>query len=217
MAINLRIQAISFIFLTFVIVLSSSIQFNVKDDYYLLPFKVVEATKELPISASTNDTTGDVSGFMSYNNPNLGITLMYPKDWLSSTSGLVDYTDLIAFYAPLENLTDTFPPRLKLSVVTYSQNTSLSDYTKFVLMILNQSKSFEIRNSSEYTISGHPSYKVIIAQKPLQNGTLLINNMNIWTSVGNRIYLITYDGEQAKFNKYMPEVEKMLKSIHINN
>lgn len=216
MAINLRIQAISYIFLTVVSLLSISIQFNVRDDYYLLPFKFAAATKEGTTSVPANETTGVVSDFLSYKNPNLGITLMYPADWISSTSGLVDYTDLIAFYAPLENLTDTFPPRLKLSVVTYNRNISLSEYTNFVSMILNQSKSFDIKNSSEYAISGYPSHKVIIAEKPLQNGTLLINNMNIWTIVGNRVYLVTYDGEEAKFNRYMPEVEKILKSIHIN-
>jgi serine/threonine-protein kinase len=217
MAINLPIQTISVFFISVFFLLSISIQCNVRDDYYLLPFKFAAATKEGTMNVPANETTGVLSGFLSYKSPNLGITLMYPADWIPSTSGLVDYTDLIAFYAPLENLTDTFPPRLKLSVVTYNHNISLSEYTNFVSMILNQSKSFEIKNSSDYAISGIPSHKVVIAEKPLQNGTLQIKNMNIWTIVGNRVYLITYDGEEAKFNRHMPEVEKILKSIHINN
>ena len=215
MTINSRIHALTSISLTVILLLSLCVLSNSKGNYYLLPLRMAMAAQEGPVSEIMKENTTELSGFMYYKDANLGISLKYPSDWIPSTSGLVDYTDLIAFYPPLENLSDTFPPRFKLSVVTYSQNISLSEYTNFVSMILNQSQHVEVRNSSEYSISGFPSHRVIITEKPFQNGTLLMNNMNIWTTVGNRVYLMTYDGEETKFNKHMPEVEKILESIRI--
>ena len=196
MTINSRIHAMTSISLTVILLLSLCVLSNSKGNYYLLPFRMAMAAQEAPVSEIMKENTTELSGFMYYKDANLGISLQYPSDWMPSTSGLVDYTDLIAFYPPLENLTDTFPPRLKLSVVTYSQNISLSEYTNFVSMILNQSQRVEVRNSSEYSISGFPSHRVIITEKPFQNGYLLMNNMNIWTTVGNRVYLMTFDGEE---------------------
>lgn len=94
--------------------------------------------------------------FLTYENPTYGILMQYPSDWTASTSGLGDYTDLIAFYSPLQNLSDSFPARLKISVVSYSQDVSLQEYTNFVWTVLNQSEQqvVDVRSSSEVTFAG---------------------------------------------------------------
>ncbi len=75
----------------------------------------------LPLTASTNSNTllqpqsvfaqqqQEEAGFIPYLNPIHGIFMQYPSNWTASTSGLTDYTDLIAFYSPLQNLSDSSP------------------------------------------------------------------------------------------------------------
>jgi photosystem II reaction center protein PsbP len=163
---------------------------------------------------SSGDQQGD---FLTYENPTYGISMQYPPGWIASTSGLLDYTDLIAFYSPLQNLSDSFPARLTISVITYSQNISLPEYTDFVSTILNQSDQLDIRSSSEVTVAGHPGYRVVLAGQPFQNSTLILHQMNTWTTIGNRAYILTYEGEESIFNRHLPEMSQMLESLVITS
>lgn len=161
----------------------------------------------------TNDTTTVQQAFLPYDNPAYGIFMQYPSNWTASTSGLADYTDLIAFYSPLQNLSDSFPARLKISVIPYSQDVSLQEYTNLVLTTLNQSEQIDVRNSSEVSIAGYPGYRVVLANPLPQNSTFY--QMNTWTTIGNKVYLLTYEGEESTFNRHLPEVSQMLDSLSI--
>jgi hypothetical protein len=155
--------------------------------------------------------------FLPYDNPIYGIFIQYPSDWTASTSGLEDYIDVIAFYSPLQNVSDSFPARLKISVPVYSQNISLQEYTNFVLTTLNQSEQIDLRNSSEVTVAGYPGYRVVLANQPFQNSTLIFYQMNTWTTIGNKVYLLTYEGEESTFNQHLPEVSRMMESLSISS
>jgi PsbP-like protein len=182
----------------------------------------------LPLTASTNNNAllqsqsvfaqvqeEEEITFLPYDNPIYGIFIQYPSDWTASTSGLEDYIDVIAFYSPLQNVSDSFPARLKISVPVYSQNISLQEYTNFVLTTLNQSEQIDVRNSSEVTVAGYPGYRVLLANQPFQNSTLIFYQMNTWTTIGNKVYLLTYEGEESTFNRHLPEVSQMLESLRI--
>ena len=168
----------------------------------------------------TNDTTMTTANatdyFLPYRNPTYGIFMQYPSNWTASTSGLPDYTDVIAFYSPPQNVSDLFPARLKISVVQYSQDISLPEYKNFTLSILNQSRQFTLINSSDMTVAGHPGYRIVLTNKPFPNDTLIVHSMNIATAVGNKIYQITYDGQELAFNKHLPDVGRMLESMVIS-
>lgn len=153
--------------------------------------------------------------FLVYDNPTYGIFMQYPSNWIASTSGLADYTDLIAFYSPLQNLSDSFPARMTISVVPYSQNISLPEYTNFVMTTLNQSEQVDVRNSSQVTVAGYPGHRAVLATQPFQNSTLVLDQMNIWTTIGNKVYIVTYEGEESTFNHHLPEATRMLESLVI--
>jgi hypothetical protein len=156
------------------------------------------------------------AAFLPYINSIHGIVMQYPSNWIASTSGLTDYTDLIAFYSPLQNLSDSFPARLTISVITYGQNISLPEYTDFVWMNLNQSEGVNVRSSSEVNVAGYPGHRVVLAIQPLlQNTTLLLHQMNTWTTIGNKVYLLTYEGEESTFNQHMSEVSQILETLRI--
>jgi hypothetical protein len=155
--------------------------------------------------------------FIPYQNPIHGIFMQYPSNWIASTSGLADYPDLIAFYSPLQNLSDSFPARLTIAVVIYDQIISLPEYTNFVSTMLNQSEQVDVRNSSEVTISGYPGHRVVLTVQPFPNSTLIFHQMNTWTTIGNKVYQLRYEGEESTFNQYLPEVSQMLETLRITS
>jgi hypothetical protein len=181
----------------------------------------------LPLTASTNNSAllqsqsvfaqqqQEEIAFIPYQNPIHGIFMQYPSNWIASTSGLADYPDLIAFYSPLQNLSDSFPARLTISVRIYNQNISLPEYTDSVWTMLNQSEQVDVRSSSEVTIAGYPGHRVVLASQPFQNSTLISHQMNTWTTIGNKVYLLTYVGEESTFNQHLPEVSQMLETLRI--
>lgn len=113
-----------------------------------------------------------VHQFPKYSVKRTGLVIQYPSDWIASTNGLADYTDLSAFYSPLQNISELFPARLKISVVPYSQNVSLPEYTNFVKTILNQSEQVDVRSSSEVTVADYPGYRVVLAERPFRNSSV---------------------------------------------
>ena len=183
----------------------------------------------LPLTASTNNSAllqsqsvfaqqqQEEIAFIPYQNPIHGIFMQYPSNWIASTSGLADYPDLIAFYSPLQNLSDSFPARLTIAVVIYDQIISLPEYTNFVSTMLNQSEQVDVRNSSEVTISGYAGHRVVLAVQPFPNSTLIFHQMNTWTTIGNKVYQLRYEGEESTFNQYLPEVSQMLETLRITS
>jgi hypothetical protein len=166
-----------------------------------------------PVFAQQQNETG----FLTYENPTHGIFMQYPSNWLESTSGLTDYTNLVAFYSPLQNLSDTLPARLIISVINYGQNISLPEYTDSVLTAVNQSQQVDVRNSSDVTIAGYPGHRLVFAVQPFQNSTFILDQMNTWTTIGDKVYMLRYEGEESKFNQHLPEVSQMLESLEITN
>jgi hypothetical protein len=44
---------------------------------------------------------------------------------------------------------------------------------------------------------------------------LIFNQMNTWTTIGNKVYLLSYEGEESAFNRHLPEVNQILESLSI--
>jgi hypothetical protein len=101
-------------------------------------------------------------------------------------------------------------------VTSYSQNVSLPEYTDSVLARLNQSDQVDVRSSSEVTVAGYPGHRVVLDAQPFQNSTLLFHQMNTWTTIGSKVYRLTYQGEESTFNQYLPEFSQMLESLRLN-
>ena len=169
-------------------------------------------------TTKTNDTTSTAQrqAFLPYENPAAGVFMQYPSNWTASISGLRDYTELIAFYSPLENLSQPFGTRLSISLVKYAENVSLPEYTDFVLAGLQNQTQVEVKNSSDITVAGYPAHRLVLAgTTPLQNNLFTLYQMNTWITIGNKIYIVTYEGEESIFNRHLPEVTHMLESLAI--
>ena len=176
------------------------------------------ATIPQSISAQPAATSG--SNFLTYDNPTHELKLQYPLDWTVSTNALATYSGIVAFYSPLQNLQDILPAELSLSITTYLQPVSIDEYTRTTLAALEQ-QGIQVSESSAFTLAGKPGHRIVFSppeprgQETQDAPEVSISIMQTWTTVDNKVYLLSYSAEDSKFQKYLPTVEQMLKSLQI--
>ncbi|MEG3845210.1 hypothetical protein [Microcoleus sp. herbarium14] len=44
-----------------------------------------------------------------------------------------------------------------------------------------------------------------------------MKNLNLWTLKHDKAYLITYEAEAGKYEQFLPVVEKMIKSLEVQD
>jgi eukaryotic-like serine/threonine-protein kinase len=174
--------------------------------------QLIDSKKNFTSDSKLSNTTGS----LDFESPTHGVSMSYPSNWTLSTSGLPEYTQIIAFYSPLSNISDTIPARLSISVFSYENNISLIDFTNMTLGSLNGSQQFGIISSGPITIDSKPGYQVILSTLPSMQNPIPFGLMNTWTVAGNNLYLISYSSDSSEFSRYLPLVEKMIGSFKIH-
>jgi hypothetical protein len=158
----------------------------------------------------TTETTSkkpQTTGFLSYRNPALGITIQYPVGWQleedENKITFVQQKDIVSLETNIENNIDT----------------SLSEYVNTRLKELReQRQDFNLIESTPTTISGNPAHKVaytFVKEDGPRAGE--INKVfRIWSINNNKLYTIAYVAEEDRFSEYLPKVEKTIDSFRIN-
>lgn len=164
-----------------------------------------------------NVTNGSSPNQLAYRNSQHGISMLFPSNWTYSDSGLPEYTQIAAFYGPLQNLSDPIPPRLTITVMNYQQSVSLKDFTNMTLSSLNQTNQVKILSSDSTTLAGHPGYQVIFSTLPSIGNPVSFEIMHSWTSLGKKIYVLQYSAENSKFDTYLPTIKQILQSLKIES
>jgi len=162
-----------------------------------------------------SNVTNSSSSEIVYKNPQHGISMLFPSNWTFSTSGLPQYTQVAAFYAPLQNLSDLIPARFTITVMSYQQNVSLKEFTNMTLSSLNETNQVKILSSNPTTLAGQPGYQVVFSTLPNMGSPVSFKIMHSWTAINNKIYVFEYGVESSKFNTYLPTVKQILDSLKI--
>ena len=151
--------------------------------------------------------------FLTYDNPTHGIKMQYPADWTVSTNGLQSYSDIVGFFSPLQNLTDVLPAQVALSVMSYSANVSLDEYTNMTLTEIEQ-QGLEVNESNDFTLAGNPGYRIIFSPPP-QTVPVSLSVMQVWTVINDKVYLLAYTAEGSEFQNNLSLVQQMLDSLQV--
>jgi hypothetical protein len=163
----------------------------------------------------SNVTNGNLLSEIAYRNPQHGISMLFPSNWAFSTSGLPEYTQLGALYAPLQNLSDPIPARLTIIVMSYQQDISLKEFTNMTLSSLNQTDQIMVSSSDPTTLAGRPGHQVVFSTLPNIGNPVSFEIMHSWTTVGSKVYVFQYSVESSKFDTYLPTVKQILASLRI--
>lgn len=156
------------------------------------------------------------SSLLSYENPTYGIKIQYPSNWMASTNQLPTYNSIIGFYSPLESLSDVLPVEFSLSITPYTNNISLDEYTKITSTALEQ-QGMEITESETTTLAGNPAHKITFSpgDQIAQNSPIEFKFMQIFTTIGNKVYSLSYNAEASKFSTHLDTIQQMLNSLKI--
>ncbi len=169
------------------------------------------------VELESNVTNGPSTNQLAYRNSQYGIFMLFPSNWTFSNSGLPEYTQVAAFYGPLQNLSDPIPPRLTITVLNYQQNVSLKDFTNMTLSSLNQTNQVKILSSDPTTLAGHPGYQVVFSTLPNIGNPVSFEIMHSWAALGKKIYVLQYSAESSKFDTYLPTIKQILQSLKIKS
>ena len=162
-----------------------------------------------------NVTDGNTINEIAYKNPQHGIFMLFPSNWTFSTSGLPEYNQIAAFYAPLQNLSDPIPARLTIAVMSYEQNISLKDFTNMTTSSINQTGQVTISSSDPTTLAGRPGHQLVFSTLPNMGNPISFEILHSWTVVDNKIYVFQYSAESARFDSYLPTVKHILETLTI--
>ena len=163
----------------------------------------------------SNVTFGNTINEIAYKNPQHGIFMLFPSNWTFSTSGLPEYNQIAAFYAPLQNLSDPIPARLTIAVMSYEQNVPLKEFTNMTISSLNQTGQIIISSSDPITLAGRPGHQLVFSTLPNMGNPITFEILHSWTVKDNKIYVFQYSVESAKFDTHLPTVKNILESLRI--
>ena len=149
--------------------------------------------------------------FLTYENPESGISILYPSNW----EKLANLDNFVTFTAPPETDTRIYPAALGLKVQELSsQNIPLQEITKVQMSDLKKSNpDLNVLESTPTTIAGKPAQKIVFSA--IDNEDVERKAMQIWTAIGNKAVLITYKADPDKFSSYLPTIERMIDSFKV--
>ncbi len=150
--------------------------------------------------------------FLTYENPELGISIQYPSDW----EKIVNLDKFVTFTAPPKTDTRIYPAALGLKVQKLSpqNNITLQEITKVQMSDLKRSNpDLKVLESTSTTFAGKPAYKIVFSA--IDNKEVERKAMQVWTVIGNKAFLITYKAEPDKFSRYLPTIERMIDSFKV--
>jgi hypothetical protein len=176
------------------------------------------------IANTTKYKVNTTPGFLTYENPSLGITMKYPSDWLKREYPFNPATNnntLITFFSPspsasalgnVSGVSGTFVPYVDIFVFS-SKNMSIDEIVNgaingFANSNLNESKSIVLKDNNPAHVL---VYTVRIA------GDELFKRMQVWTIRDYKVYVITFTAEEALYSEYLPKVQRMINSLEIRS
>jgi hypothetical protein len=155
------------------------------------------------VFAQSND------GFLLYQNPNDGISIEYPSNWevYNSKSGYFeppnqdDKTSVtLHVYSPGQ--ISFFP----------CSNSSLSEIVNLRLDDEHELDSpavvdvdFNLLNKKESTLSNYSSYEILYSIKEFLIFSDYLKILEVWTKVGNKVYVVEYKSYLQSYNDYLPD------------
>jgi eukaryotic-like serine/threonine-protein kinase len=180
------------------------------------PFQNALAQTENGEQVTSNNTA-----VKTYENAGFGITMQYPSNWSvtqirEDPSAPANSSIVAIFKAPTESQTDLYQENVIINVQGPFPDMTLAEYTENSLNAFrNMSDTIEIFESSPTTISGLPAHEIVYTSSGIEG--LNLKKTQLFTVVNNNMaYVFTFSAEEPQFNKYLPDVQKMISSIQIN-
>ena len=154
------------------------------------------------------------SSYLIYENPTERISMTYASNWqkIEYPPGAMGYGvghRIIAnFLAPI-NSSDRWRGSLSIQISSQSDLKNLIPQgANAAIANLGSHRAFKI----EYT----NNEKMYLNRNLTNFNTINLKIMQVWTTVGDNTYLLTYTAEASRYMQYLPIVQKMLNSFKVS-
>jgi hypothetical protein len=170
-----------------------------------------QQVKAQKITTITKFTSHSNNNFITYKDPIYGLAIQYPSNWdkieYYNTPLAASGSNLIVnFLAPLVNTSDHWRAHLMIQVLREDQAKKLIPQSQITIGYRQGFKS--VYNSSMQIFNLDRN----------SESTVHIKIFDAWvTSSNGDTYLLTYKAAAAKYQDYMPTVQKMIDSFRIEN
>src|SRR5919202_1191198 len=163
------------------------------------------------VQQEPNYNNTNSSSYVIYEDHADGISLMYPSNWqkIEYPSGAMNYGKghriIASFLAPLDP-SDQWRGSLNVQISNISN----------LKNIISQNG-----NATTTNVAGHNGSKVeytnterMYLNRDLTNSSSIkLKIMQVWTTIGDNTYVLTYNAEALKYQQYLPIIEKMVSSF----
>lgn len=159
--------------------------------------------------------TNNSSNLLTYDNPDYGISILYPSNWTKSEENLQSH-QVVSFYAP--DITvfnkNISPARLSLTIEPISDhNIPISTYSRqFLKGVYPNSADIKILNTSKSTLSGYEAEKIVMLD--YLNGQTS-KELRVFSIIDGNIYRLGYFAQPGTFLTYLPLIDKMIDSFNV--
>ncbi|MFL6346161.1 MAG: hypothetical protein ACJ71A_12045 [Nitrososphaeraceae archaeon] len=164
-------------------------------------------------TTATNNNNNS-SSYLTYEDNADGISLMYPSNWqkIEYPSGAMNYGKghriIASFLAPLDP-SDQWRGSLNIQISNLSDSKNIIPQNATTTMI---------------NLGGHPAFKLeytntermYLNRDLTSSSSIKLKVMQVWTSIGDSTYLLTYNAEASKYPQYLPIIYKMLSSFRVS-
>ena len=188
---------------------------------FMISLLILVSLSVVKINAQ-QQTVNENINFTSYNNTELGIYLQYPANWSKMEEKFDDNVNVISFISTPENDTDTFTENVNIAIEPLqNESITLEEYSNTTLAALsNVFENFSLINKENTNLDGVPAIKIIfsITQPQITDQSRDIDTikqipmkiMQILSVKEGKAYVIIYSAEEAKYDDYLPIIEKMI-------
>jgi eukaryotic-like serine/threonine-protein kinase len=154
----------------------------------------------------------NADNFTSYENPENFLKMKYPENWDKQEQPKAPSGEFVKFISPLEKDGDSFQEKVTVTVEPNSDNT-LNEYTNLSKQeIFKLEKNAKIVEDVAYSMAKNKGHRVVYT---IKEGDRELKKLQVWTLKHDRAYLIAYEAQAEKYDKFLPVVEQMIKSVEV--
>ena len=148
-----------------------------------------------------------------YENPTLGVKILYPKGWNSTEDKSTRYS-VVTFLSPQESGSGTIQEKFLLRINNEPTDMTFDEYTKNVNESVQNNSNFQVTNTNSTVLANNPAFSVTGIQK---EGDKNLQVLDEWTIKDGKVYRIVFYSDPGKADSFEPLVQKILGSFILTN
>jgi hypothetical protein len=151
--------------------------------------------------------------FLPYGNLKRGIALEYPQDWEHQENN-DPFVFSLCFAAPPVRGPNQFRENLTVTVQPLLDPIALEEFARGRAEQQRQ-LGVPIEGPVAATLAGLPAYQMSSTGPLDPMGQFIAKILALCTIKNGKVYILSYTAEAAMFDRYLPEIQRMIQSFTI--